>query len=101
MNTALFGSKIEHHERPGTLNVLQENEAKDRNAVRTWRIYISYHDATQARLQNPSLERDWNNAIYSLNELLDEFEAFNPVKPELKLLAAIFSETESKYSAIN
>lgn len=101
MNTALFGSQIEHHERPSTLNVLQENEAKDRNAVRTWRIYISYHDATQARLQNPSLERDWNNAIYSRNELLDEFEAFNPVKPELKLLVAIFSETESKHSAIN
>jgi len=32
---------------------------------------------------------------------LDEFEAFNPVKPELKLLVAIFSETELKHSAIN
>jgi len=35
-----------------------------------------------------------DNAIHALNELLDEFEALNSVKPELNLLAAIFNEIE-------
>ena len=41
-----------------------------------------------------------DNAIHALNELLDEFEALNFVKPELNLLAAIFNEIEWKYRAI-
>ena len=36
-----------------------------------------------------------DNAIHALKELFDEFETLNSVKPELNLLAAIFSEIES------
>lgn len=41
-----------------------------------------------------------DNAMHALKELFDEFEAIYSVQPELKLLATIFNEIESKYRAI-
>ena len=41
-----------------------------------------------------------DNAIHSLKELFDEFEAIYSVKPDLTLLQATFNEIESKYRAV-
>lgn len=55
MNTALFSSKIGDRETPH-IKYLHENEAEEKNTVRTRRI-SSHHDAAQDRFQDPLWEK--------------------------------------------
>ena len=68
--------------------------------LRAWTLkerqqfFKSQHDASKDQFSG---KRD--NAVYTVDEFCVEFEMLYFVKPELNLLAAVFNDIESKYSA--